>query len=238
LIALVEQDHAKALSAATGLVRLIEPRIPVGLTRGAQLIGTVAAYAQVFEETKTQDAAAATAARKKALEGLIDAATDRHGRGGEWIFSVGSNVGIGAVHTYPLADKPMSLTDTDPNPNADSTSPNLRVPLSIGIDHLPGAGSFWHVSTWSWHFAATIGDLGQFAAAGKSGKLQPVRWDNFLSPGIEVGIDIPWLSSPERAVNLTGHIEYAPALFDSDTGSGAWRVGVALGFYVPFFDFN
>lgn len=231
LTSLVEEDHTKALAAVTELVHLLATTFPASLTKGVQLIGSVAAYAQVFEDTKTQDAATATAARKKALENLIDSATDRHGRAGEWVFSLGSNVGMGYVWTAPNAKDPGTSTD---NPNGQSYTPQLRLPIGFAYDLLPKQ---WSIDPrkGGLHLGATIGDLGQFAAVGPDGKIQPVRWDNFLSPGIEVGFI---LGAPEQAINLTLHAEYTPALYQTSTEGGAWRIGLTLGYYIPFFDFN
>jgi hypothetical protein len=219
--AVAEEDHAKAIAATTALVRTLLSHVPPALTKGTQLLGIVAAYAQVYEDTKSQDASAARQAREKALEGLIDAATDRHGRGDTWIVSLGSNVGIGVVWSSPKADGYNN-----------SKSLQLRVPIGFDLDKLPPET---HSVGIGWHVGATIGDLGQFAAVGSDGKVDAVRWDNFLSPGVEGGILI---GVPEHALNVAVHLEYAPALFATATGGGAWRAGISLGYYVPFFDFN
>ncbi len=222
LVALLEEDHAKAIAAVTTLVQLVAVKVPPALTKGVQLVGTVAAYAQVYEDTKALDPAAAAAARKKALQSLIDAATDRHGRGGSWIVSLGSNVGASATWSYPRSSQYN---------DAWAPSPQVRVPIGFSLDLLPQKSGH----PFGFHSSLIVGDLGQFAAL-SGGALDNVRWDSFLSPGVEVGV---LFGSPEHAVNLTFHAEYAPALFtDSNNVSGAARIGVSLGYYVPFFDFN
>jgi hypothetical protein len=221
LVAIAEDDHTKALASATALVRQLVPRIPPELTKGAQLIGSVVSYAEVYAASKGQDPKEARDARKKALEGLIDAATDRSGRGGAWVLSLGSNVGFSATRTAPRATI------------EDSWAPQLRVPLGLALDELPlDSKSGWRVG---FHTGITIGDLGQFAAIGKDGQVDDVRWNDFLSPGVEVGAIF---GSPTRAFNLSFHVEYAPALFPKDDKGGAVRFGLSLGYYIPFFDLN
>src|SRR5262249_42740951 len=120
------------------------------------------------------------------------------------------------------------------NPFARSFTPQLRVPIGLAYDYLSAA---WSISPAKGgvHFGATIGDLGQFVATDADGKVQPIRWDNFVGPGLAVGFI---LGDPQQAINLTVHGEYAPALYQGSDKGGAWRVGLTLGYYVPFFDFN
>lgn len=233
LIAIAENDPAKALGSVTSLIKKLVPRVPPALTKGTQLLGSVAAYAEVYEDTKDRDPKAAREARTKALEGLIDAATDRHDRGGEWIVSIGSNVGLGATWTSPRAAK--SASDTTDTTKDNAWAPQVRVPIGFDLDWLPSASrSGWRAGL---HTGVTIGDLGQFAAVGSGGNIDTVRWDNFISPGVEVGL---LLGSPQFSFNISVHAEYAPALFSdaATSSSGAFRMGFSLGYYVPFFDFN
>jgi len=220
---LVDKNYAIALRDAAGLLREFAP-MPVAFRKGSQLIGTVVAYADVIRDTKDQDPQAARAARKHALEGLIDAATDRTGRDAARIFSIGSNVGL-------------SFTRNDPRGTATATSwdPALRIPLMVNFDWLNLFGSK-HLG---WHAGLTLADLGQFAAVDADGNVDEVRWTSFLSPGIELGLLVGRQAHP---FNITVHAEYAPAAFphvenDRDV-AGAWRVGVSVGYYVPFFDLN
>jgi hypothetical protein len=92
-----------------------------------------------------------------------------------------------------------------------------------------------------WHLGLQVIDLGQFVATGPRGELQEPTWSTFIAPGVEAGRDFR-LSKPSSALfNVSVHATYAPALLEKtdDLGevtAGAWRVGISLGYYVPFFD--
>src|SRR5688500_4917808 len=92
-----KRDYVRAIAQAMAMATQIagcDKDCRDTLTRAIQLIGAVTSYLQVYDETKNADAAEAKAARKKAIESLIDSATDRKDRGRQWIVSLGSNVGL------------------------------------------------------------------------------------------------------------------------------------------------
>lgn len=247
-VALLEQRHDAALTATLRLVRTLarssgrRVTLPPELDRLAQLVGAVASYASVYEATKDQDKEAAREARKRALESIIDAATDRSARGEKWVVSIGSNVGM----SYTVSNL-ASLETIGPrwqNAYTDTREVQVRVPLGLAFQRLPRDGGVHH----GWHLGLQIADLGQFVTTGGDGTLNEVEWSSFLSPGLEAGVLV---GEPTRSINLTLHAAYAPGVsasgvFDiADDGSkrrvtreGVWRYGVSIGFYVPFFDLN
>ena len=232
LIALIEEDHTRALTSATRLVQHVlgDRKLPKELAKATQLIGAVAAYGKVHDETKDEDPKAAREARKQALESMIDAATDRHGRPREdnMLWSIGSNVGLSSTWTWPRDDQ-GGLTGA-------GWAPQLRVPLAITWQKLPPSFEKGEYPL-GVHVGLMLADLGQFAAVGTDeGTVDDVRWSNFLSPGVELGLLLG--ARPETKLNLSAHVSYAPTLFQNDSYAGAIRFGISLGYYVPFFDFN
>jgi hypothetical protein len=238
LIALAEEDHARALTSATRLVQHVlgGRKLPKGLVKATQFIGTVAAYAKVYAETKDDDPKAAREARKQALDAMIDAATDRRGRSQDdnMVWSIGSNVGLSSTWTWMRTNAGEFDSDA-------GWAPQLRVPLAITWQKLPPSFESGKCP-FGLHVGLVLADLGQFAAVGDAGSVDDVRWNNFLSPGLELGLLLG--KRPETKLNLSVHAAYAPTLFQIDssdgmkTHAGAIRFGINIGYYVPFFDFN
>lgn len=224
---LVERDYIGALTTTIAVASelRLQGRMPPQATRALQLIGAVASYSRTYEETKTLDPAAAREARRKALEAIIDSATDRRERGREWIWSLGSNVGAGltAFNVFNKNDDQFAAPEIA-----------LRLPLSISTQFLPLGSNKRRDEFEMWryvglHASLQFADVGQFARE----TANDVTWATFVSPGLEVGV---LLGEPHRAISVSVHGSYVPALAE-DTPP-MWRFGIALGYYVPFFDFN
>jgi hypothetical protein len=217
--ALIDQDYGTALNAFLTLAGKVQPgKVPAPVRKVVQLLGAVSSYRAVYSDTKDADPKAAREARKQALEGLIDQATDRHGRDGEMIVSIGSNVGLSATWTDGVRD------------TWGAVEPSLRVPLGVTID-IKQTGPI------ALHVGVLLADLGQFVHHDDQDTLKPVHWDDFVSPGLELGVALPGLL--DRKLNLSVHAAFAPSLPQDMNGkAGVWRYGISIGYYVPFFDFN
>lgn len=214
-VALVDEDYATALGRLIGILREESGKSDLRpLRKLSALLGAVASYSSVYHATKDAAPEAARKARKQALESLIDGATDRAGREEEWITSIGSNVGF-------------SFTATNRWQALDDFEPGVRVPLGITTEYLPGPQGMVGV-----RLGAQIADLGQFVRKGTDEKVDEIEWADFLSPGVEAGLLLG------RSVNLCLHVSYAPTVPKSMDTDGVWRVGLSLGYYVPFFDLN
>lgn len=227
-IALIDEDYGTAITRALAILTAAPcSQLPGELTKMTQLLGAVAAYAAVYRSTKEEDPKAAHEARKKALLSIIDSATDRETREDDWITSLGSNVGLSATWSTPFRDS------WEPE-----IAPSVRLPLALRAEWFPEHGEWWG----GWHVAVQVADLGQFVRRDSDGELGDVHWADFVSPGIEVGYNLAGLG--DRALNVSLHLAYAPALEQAEVNAmgnpkdGAWRFGVALSYYVPFFDFN
>lgn len=242
VVALLQEDFVAGLTAATHVIGTMKIALPPALKKGAQLVGSIAAYAKVYNETKDEDPKAARDARKKALESLIDSATDRRDRGGQWVVSLGSNVALSYTRSWAHENPTFDDAGIMTNPASSDLSkqipwaPEVRIPLGVAIQRLPNNACLFDVCL-GFHASLHIGDLGQFVAVGENGKVADVRWDSFVAPGGEIGF---LLGDAHRAASLTFHAEYSPSLFPTSDGNaaGAFRCGFSLGYYVPFFDFN
>lgn len=235
-VALIDERYDTALSAAIQLIERL-PKVEVGdragrLRKLARLVGAVSSYVSVYRSTKDQDPEAARKARKAALEALIDGATDRRGREGDGITSIGSNVGVGYAFSYGR--------DAQGHIGSDALSaPALRLPLGVSYQRLPGTDN-----RHGWHLGLQLVDLGQFVATGARGELEDPTWSTFVAPGVEAGVDFRLTRTASATFNVSLHATYAPSMLERTdaagevTASGAWRFGVAVGYYVPFFDLN
>ena len=250
---LVDGDYVRAMTESVALVKAIrcpavlttnpdtleeDDKCPAGLTKAMQLIGSVASYMRSYDETKGTDPAEARKARKKALESLIDAATDRKNRAGETIYSLGSPVGIafGPRITFgegaSYADRSAAYED----PDLSFDSLRWRVPLAFTRQRLPRDGVCCGT-----HVALTVGDLGQFARTNDD-----VTWRDFLSVGLQGGL----VFGVSHNIVLAAEVSWTPSIYTHTTMigaegmqkpvelSGALSGGLTLAYYVPFFDFN
>ena len=223
--ALIDEDYGTALGRSVRLAEQFstDAKVKGPVAKLATLIGSVATYATVYRATKDDDTNAARAARKEALSSIIDSATDRTGREGEWITSLGSNVGLSA--TFVSRDAPLDDGKFDPA---------LRVPFGVSVEWLPTQTN----PEIGFRFGLQIADLGQFVREGSDDKLDDdIAWSDFISPGVEVGALLGFL---HPALNVSVHAAYAPSIkfADGDAKDGAWRYGISVGYYVPFFDLN
>ncbi len=223
------------------------------LHRATELIGVIAAYAATFEDKAQGEEAAKAAreARKRAIESLIDAATDRREREGDWIASLGANVGFGAGWQRVRSDSVDRFGETE------RMGLQLGLPMGIALQKLPSGKKGRNVPGWNrpfawigrlrckWcglHLQLSLVDLGQFLAT-KDGELNHLSWRDFATMGGQVGIIVGKPTTPFVAgVDL----RWSPSLFpDTDEmgtqmneKQGAIRLMVFASYYVPFFDLN
>lgn len=214
-----KRDYVRAIGQTLALARCNEPLVTCSrskeMKKAMELLGSIASYMQVYDDTKSADPAEAKAARKKAIETLIDSSTDRKERGRDLVVSLGSNVG--------MAYRWSSKTRDDFG---------LRVPLGLNLQFLPkgrvGDGEL--LEYMGLHAGVQLADLGQLIGTDDD---RTITWSSFVAPGVEAGFLI---GQPNRTFALTAHLSYAPTL--TDDSKATWRVGLALSYYVPFFDLN
>jgi hypothetical protein len=244
-----KQDYVRAMSQVVTMAFRArgcpEARceMPRELTMAMKLFGSVASYLRVYDDTKGLDAAEAKTARKKAIENLIDSATDRQSRGGDWIVSLGVPVGISAgrrwtpgtsASGYPSAD----FSDAFERERAFA----WRIPLGLSLQRLPVEGA--HVG---FHAGITFADLGNFLRGSANDEADEIRWKDFLQIGGQVGF---LFGGRKHSVLVAGDISWSPGLYEREvtintagvqeqkTLSGALMYGVTIAYYVPIFDLN
>jgi hypothetical protein len=172
-------------------------------------------------------------ARKQAVEELVTATTQRSERGGDWVASLGVNVGFGVGGQYL------------PNlPSGDGVQtkwvyPQLELPLGLSVQRLPDTtdNGPWCVG---FHLQLSAIDIAQYLAYSSDGGLSRPTWGSFAMIGVETGL---LFGTPSNALLIGVDARYAPALFSNGanlatSGAGAFRVGLIASYYVPFIDFN
>jgi hypothetical protein len=204
----------------------------------AALLTGIATYALTYEEIPPDaDADARVAllqaqrdARQAALDSVIDAATDRRGRDGQLVWSMGTGVGATLIGKQRL-----DLTPSGDTTSLESFKGQLHVPLGVALQRLPG--QWWPLP---FHTMFTALDLGNYVARTQEAGSSP-DWQAIFAPGFQFGIPI---GTPGNFVVIGASLEYAPR-FTSETETGAAsgsrsaiRRGLFVHYFVPLWDLN
>lgn len=218
--------------------------IPKELEKATTLLAAVGSYLQVYDDTKNSDPAEAKAARKKALESLIDSSTDRKHRAGDRIVSLGVPVGFtGSLRWTPGAAGTGATGRGFRDLYQLEDAFAWRLPLSLAVQWLPEEGR-----SRGWHLGLTFADLGNFARGDANGEDDKIQWKDFLQLGVQgavtlgnrrhtvlLGLDLSWNPGLyEREIMVTN----ADGTMESVQQSGAYMMGLTLAYYVPLFDLN
>ncbi len=217
-------------------------RLNFALAKANQVLTALGSYAASY--TSPGDASTANAqhaARKKAVESLIDATTRRNNRDGQWVVSIGASVGFyGGVQW--IRSKPDCYSDAKPC----LMVPQLSLPMGVALQYLPNRqdpadklnpARARSVSV-GWHLQLSPIDLGQFIALDGNAKLTDnVRWTDFVLAGLQTGLIV---GTPDVNFLLAADFRWLPTVFPAADGqsAGAFRFGLTLAYYLPFFDFN
>ncbi|WP_224360685.1 hypothetical protein [Hyalangium versicolor] len=204
-------------------------QLPEDLTRATHLIAAVTSYVRTYSDSVKADARqleAAREARKNAIRSLILATTDRTQRDGERIVSLGTAVGasVGGLQTV--------------DGNAQWLTPQLSLPVGIALQRLPDTRASGCENWSGWHLQFSFADLGQYVAYDKDGDVTSARWDTALTLGLQAGV---LFGDTRDQFLIAADVRYSPTLFTEpkqDSGGGAFRAGIMVAYYVPFFDFN
>jgi hypothetical protein len=244
-IAIIDEDLATAISrGSTLLIRLDGAYDAQGPRRAMRVVTTIGAYAATYRQqaatvneanmdpskgttkASTPDAAMHEA-RKKLIEDLVDEMTDRRGRDEDRIWSLGADVAFVGGGQW-VRESGGSLG------GGTLMAPQISLPIGLAYD--VGLSKRFGVHLMLYPF-----DVGQFAAYKADQGVNKPRWDTFLAAGGQVGI----MTGQETPFVFALDVRYAPSLFaqtnDGDLTAkpgGALRVGLSVGYYVPFFDFN
>ncbi|MCA9592363.1 MAG: hypothetical protein KC776_03605 [Myxococcales bacterium] len=164
--------------------------------------------------------------RKKAMESLIDAATERQDRKGDVVVSAGA--AVGAAYTPGTW-----ATEGD-------RRGQLTLPVGFSVESLPGAPSVCGIGNarvfgpFGCHFGLTLLDVAQYASTDGDSTAEPeIGTAVFLGGRAGLLIGLP---NASLLVGVDGG--YAPGIKYGDGTRGVARFGVFAGTYVPFIDFN
>jgi hypothetical protein len=202
----------------------------------AALLSGISTYAITYVAIPANSTAAEIAAlqqqqhdaRKSALEGVIDAATDRRARARDRVVSLGAGVGFSYNKTYRL-DRAFSKEQ-------------LHVPLGVALQILPGG---WKKP--GFYVMGTALDLGNYARASKQDAVPStptavpkLDWTSIISPGAQVGVA---LGRPNTffVVGLGVNYTPRPATTESTVGLAnktGLKVGLFVQYYFSLWDFN
>jgi len=202
------------------------------LRRAIELIGAIAAYAATYNDDKSAEAQAeAREARKQAIESLIDAATDRRGRDGDTIVSIGSSVGFHAVGGQLRYDAAGAFKERE------LVVGQVALPMGVAVQKFREDKAID-----GFHWQLSLIDLGQFLARSDDNQATDLTWADFVMVGGQVGLIF---GSPSNPFVIGGEVRWSPTLFESITDAttgtskrGALRAGLFVSYYVPFFDLN
>jgi hypothetical protein len=185
------------------------------------LLGGLLNYAETYVPQK---ASAATASsdeegglheqRTKILESLTRTMTDRTGRTGDCVWSLGGALQAVAAARIPL-EKHENLAPQGP----------ISLPLGLGLQTVGGGI----------HFMVGIVDLGQYVSWDSKLEVAMPSAVDALSPSVSLGY--AWGESFPGFVAATAG--YSPHYrFSSKTSKGSLNAGLTLGMYVPLLDIN
>ncbi|WP_437576547.1 hypothetical protein [Sorangium sp. So ce887] len=230
LLAIVEEDLPTALSKGADLVSNVcaQRCAPGDRTKVMiRVVTTIGAFAATYSGGGAPDKQLHDV-RRRLIEDLVDQMTDRRGRDTDTIVSVGVNASFLATGIEAVRDAKGDLGSNS------YMTPQLALPLGVAVD------GGWYES-FGWHVMTYPIDIGQFASYSTSEGINTPRWDTMLVAGFQAGLTLGHRTPAVFALD----VHYAPTLFAQtsktllrDRPGGALRVGLSIGYYVPFFDFN
>jgi hypothetical protein len=200
---------------------------PESVRRAFGVLNTILAYSDHSQtEDGTKDKGELEKAkleeRRRAMQEMIDAATDRVGRGGDVVVSIGTLVG-GGFGWYRSSDG-----DT-------FKGLGLSLPTGIAVESLPRRPFQGALGIAGWQLQLTAFDLSQYVASPEGESVDPELATAIL-PGVRAGLLI---GDPDLCLLIGAGIGYSPqARFDDDDSRGILRGEISLGLYVPIVDLN
>lgn len=200
----------------------------------AALLTGISTYAITYEKPPDSSDSQALAAfqqqqhdaRKQALESVIDAATDRRSRAGDWVWSLGVGVGF-------------SYNSFVTSLQGQAGKEQLHLPLGLAFQRLPGSKADSGKFGFGWHLMGTALDLGNYIRSTNSTNTK-IDWQSIVSPGFEGGLALG--KSTTFFVVGTG-VTFSPKFADVNSGTtsqsfGATKFELFAQYYFPLWDFN
>jgi hypothetical protein len=204
-----------------------------------------ASYRAATNGETAPDSDAREEERKMALEGVIDAFTDRSHRAGDFVILLGAEPGfqsawMASTRTLPEGEKVNFVRNV------------LTLPMGLAFQRLPTLGDY----RWSWSIMLTLVDPAQYATMnnwGENGQFTRGSPMAALHPGLKLSM---LLGDPSFPVSLGLHGGHTPALelvgpvqSAAEPMAGTevprvnqnypvWTFGLSAGIFVPFLDLN
>lgn len=143
-------------------------------------------------------------ARKEALQSVIDAATDRRGREGTAVWSLGVGVG-GSFWSRQRLDSATAIA-SQPAADEQPLGVQFHVPLGIAYQWLPSRNWLHPLPI---HVMVTMLDLANYVGKTTEPNSSP-DWRAIIAPGIQAGVAVPGLSRANNLVLVGYSVSYAP----------------------------
>lgn len=221
--ALLERDAASFIVAAAKVVDLkwTEKKEHTNKRSALRLVTGLLNYAATYadDEGEANDAGK-HAERTKILESLTHDMTDRNGRGGDCIWSLGGALRLeGGVR---VATRGEGTTFHGP----------IGLPLGIAFDTVPDSHDGW-----GFHLQLDAANLGNYLALDNEPKVKKPELGDAFAPGLTIGAaygqDLP--------VVLAAFFSYTPQFRVSANPTdkqGSINFGATVGIHVPLLDMN
>ncbi len=189
--------------------------------RGLRLLGGLLSYAATYASSPgSGDAASLHDQRSKILESLTRDMSDRTGREGDDIWSLGGSLRVILGGRVGFSDSGNVVMGP------------LSLPLGLSFTHIPIRSS-----ACGFHFEANAFDLGNYLSFDQGPGLKTPEVGDALAPGIELGVacgrDLPYV--------VTGSVSYTPRFLVEPSQAdkrGSINIGVTFGIHVPVIDLN
>jgi hypothetical protein len=209
--ALLDGDTNALIGTALAGVQLLEEDKP-DLRRGLQLAAAILQYADTYVVADpTSDKAHES--RVKLLQSITQEMTDRTGRSGDPIWSLG-----GALRVLAGARVGSDVAFYGP----------IQLPLGFGYDGPQKDGCGFHLDV-------GLFDLGQYVSFNNSASVRTPEVAEALAPSLTLGA--AWGKSFPLTFGVT--VSYSPHFQFKDQGArGSFNAGLSLGMYVPLIDLN
>jgi hypothetical protein len=225
------ERECQSTGALIGSCKLAVPVTSAQVQKAFGMVNGILAYASTYKPSEGAEHAELDKAileeRKRAMNDLVDSATERSDRADDLVVSFGTGVGVG-YGWYRQREQ------SDPNADRSLNGPGLLLPTGVAIEWLPsGFHGFWGPLGVNVQFTAL--DLSLYAAAPEGEGVEPEP-ATAVFPGLRAGV---LFGEPDMSLLLGGGIGYAPrARFDENGNVGMLRYELFVGTYIPFIDLN
>jgi hypothetical protein len=220
--AALDRDGAAMVAAiARAAIRILPAPDAATEPKALRVLATVAAYSATYAGSSAPDDAHKQ--RTALLESLTRDMTDRTGRGGDAIISLGGALRLvgGGRFGHQVDGRRL-----------DALASPLSLPLGFALDVLE------ETHARGLHAELSLLDLGQYLAWDEGGKVARPDLANAFAPTLTVGYawgrELPFYVA--ATAGISPNFDFAPDT--SDKPRGALTIGVAFGIYVPLLDLN